>query len=408
MGWDQAMTRGSRSQVIFICAAVVFGWAAAPEVAPPAQSPEVLIPAAAPPARELSLPFLGMYRLTQEIEGEIQAHSKRYGVDPELARAICMYESGGNENLTSQAGARGYFQVMPATFRHLGVRTNIEAGIKYYSQMLQMFGREDLALAAYNAGPGTVQRKRPMRVETLQYVLGIGYYKNILRQYGEEFRAQAEKLAVLRTREDDTWWSLSERTGVPMLLLRLYNPFLAARSLRAGMAVAYPREGGEIAFEESGDESGYIARPGDHYLMRAFVFGVDPEEIRRVNGLWQVDLLLPSMSLRIPPRRQGPWFEESVRPGDDLSVVAARHGVTEWDLVRDNSLWEQSIEGVASLRVNPQLPAPEYALYTVRQGDTLSKIADRHGVSVSVLQSLNGLRGRSQIRAGQLLKIPAA
>jgi LysM repeat protein len=373
-------------------------------VTPP---PEVILPTATTPrAPDLSLPFVGMYRLTQEIEGEIQAHSRRYGVDPELARALCMYESGGNENLTSHAGARGYFQVMPATFRHLGVPTNIEAGIKYYSQMLQMFEREDLALAAYNAGPATVQRKRPMRVETLQYVLGIGYYKNILRQYGAEVRTEAAKLALLTVGEQDSWWSLSERTRVPMLLLRLYNPFLAARPLRAGMQLAYPREGGEIAFEESGDEIHYVARPGDHYLMLAFVFGDDPDEVRRANGLWQVDLLLPSMSLRIPPRRLGPWVEEPVRPGDDLAVLAARHGVSEWDLVRDNALWEQSLEGIGSVRISPQRPAPEYALYTVRRGDTLSNIADRHGVSVPSLQSLNGLRGQSQIRAGQVLKIP--
>jgi LysM repeat protein len=140
--------------------------------------------------------------------------------------------------------------------------------------------------------------------------------------------------------------------------------------------------------------------------MLAFVFGDDPDEVRRANGLWQVDLLLPSMSLRIPPRRLGPWVEEPVRPGDDLAVLAARHGVSEWDLVRDNALWEQSLEGIGSVRISPQRPAPEYALYTVRRGDTLSNIADRHGVSVPSLQSLNGLRGQSQIRAGQVLKIP--
>jgi LysM repeat protein len=398
------MTRGSRSQLALIGVAVALGWGAAPEAT---FAPEVTLPATTHRAPDLSLSFVGMYRLTQDIEGEIQAHSRRYGVDPELARAICMWESGGNENLTSGAGARGYFQVMPATFRHMGVRTNIEAGIKYYSQMLQMFEREDLALAAYNAGPATVERKRPMRVETLQYVLGIGYYKNILRQYGAEVRAEASRLAVLRVREQDTWWSLSERTSVPMLLLRLYNPFLAARPLRPGMALAYPREGGEIVFEESGDEIHYVARPGDHYLMLGFVFGVDPDEIRRANGLWQVDLLLPSMALRIPPRSAGPWLEEPVRPGDDLAVLAARHGVSEWELVRDNALWEQSLEGIGSVRISPQPPAREYALYTVRRGDTLSNIADRHGVSVSSLQSLNGLRGQSQIRAGQVLKIPA-
>ena len=75
-------------------------------------------------------------------------------MDPSLARAVCMYESGGNGQLTSGAGANGYFQVMPATFRLMRVPTNIEAGIKYLGQLVAQFGREDYALAAYNGGPG--------------------------------------------------------------------------------------------------------------------------------------------------------------------------------------------------------------------------------------------------------------
>ena len=58
----------------------------------------------------------------------------------------------------SSAGARGYFQVMPATFRELRVDTNIEAGIKYLARQVSRFGREDYALAAYNGGPGRVSR----------------------------------------------------------------------------------------------------------------------------------------------------------------------------------------------------------------------------------------------------------
>ena len=45
---------------------------------------------------------------------------------PTWRGAVCLYESGGNANLTSRAGARGYFQVMPSTFRSLRVETNIE------------------------------------------------------------------------------------------------------------------------------------------------------------------------------------------------------------------------------------------------------------------------------------------
>ena len=58
-------------------------------------------------------------------------------------------------------GAKGYFQVMPSTFKALKVKTNIEAGIKYLSQMIRRFDREDYALGAYNGGPGRIARGRP-------------------------------------------------------------------------------------------------------------------------------------------------------------------------------------------------------------------------------------------------------
>src|SRR5687767_14435558 len=69
--------------------------------------------AGAMPVEEFSPAFLGMYRKVMEIEGEIREHAERYGVDFDLARAVCLYESGGNAGLASHAGAQGYFQVMP-------------------------------------------------------------------------------------------------------------------------------------------------------------------------------------------------------------------------------------------------------------------------------------------------------
>ena len=74
---------------------------------------------------DLSPGFLGLYRKVMEIEERIGAHSNAYGLDYDLARAVCLYESGGNAALTSWAGAEGYFQVMPATQRGLGVDDNI-------------------------------------------------------------------------------------------------------------------------------------------------------------------------------------------------------------------------------------------------------------------------------------------
>ena len=69
------------------------------------------------PLEEFSPAFLGMYRKVMEVEDEIRRHAERYGVDFDLARAVCLYESGGNAGLASHAGAQGYFQVMPRTYR---------------------------------------------------------------------------------------------------------------------------------------------------------------------------------------------------------------------------------------------------------------------------------------------------
>ena len=157
------------------------------------------------PLEDLSPGFLGMYRKVMEIEDEIRRYADRYGLDADLAWAVCLYESGGNADLISQAGARGYFQVMPSTFRSLRVETNIEAGVKYLARMVDRFDREDYALAAYNGGPARVARRRPMTLETLQYVLGVGYYRTALQMYDASIRHHAQQIRVAVVGEDDDW-----------------------------------------------------------------------------------------------------------------------------------------------------------------------------------------------------------
>lgn len=111
--------------------------------------------------------------------------AQKYGVRPSLFLALIRAESGGkHENVRSGAGAIGYAQLMPATARGLGVdpydpRGNLEGGAKYLSQQLKTFkGDESKALAAYNAGPGAVQKYGgiPPYSETQTYVKRVlGY-----------------------------------------------------------------------------------------------------------------------------------------------------------------------------------------------------------------------------------------
>jgi len=167
------------------------------------------------PLEEFSPAFLGVYRKVMEIEPEIRRHARRYGVDADLALAVCLYESGGNAGLASAAGAQGYFQVMPATFRELSVESNIEAGVKYLAQMLHKFGREDRAVAAYNGGPGRVGRAGGLPLETLQYVLGVGQYRTVLKQFDESLRWHATRMRLADVKAGDNWSTLSARFGVP-------------------------------------------------------------------------------------------------------------------------------------------------------------------------------------------------
>jgi soluble lytic murein transglycosylase-like protein len=114
----------------------------------------------------------------QEAERLVRRAAERAGVDPALAAAVALVESNFNPRAVSPKGAVGLMQLMPEAAEDTGVSDlfdpaeNARGGAEYLARMLGRFGSLELALAAYNAGPGAVERHGgiPPYPETREYV----------------------------------------------------------------------------------------------------------------------------------------------------------------------------------------------------------------------------------------------
>lgn len=133
-------------------------------------SPEINIP-----SREAIPRYTGSQR--SRFLPDARAAARRHGVPEDLFLRLVRQESGWNPNARSVKGAMGLAQLMPGTARALGVnpadpKQNLEGGARYLAQQYRKFGSWRLALAAYNAGPGAVEKHGgiPPYRETRNYV----------------------------------------------------------------------------------------------------------------------------------------------------------------------------------------------------------------------------------------------
>ena len=171
--------------------AQIYSWQDAKGILVLSNSPQGSAPRAGQmnAARVAAVPQLLSARTTYE--PLIRQHASNHGIRPDLIRAVIQVESAFNPRAVSPKGAKGLMQLMPATAVSFGVLDpfnpgeNIRAGVSYLRQLLNRYNNnEQLALAAYNAGPGAVDKYGstiPPYQETQDYVRRITGLNGTLR-----------------------------------------------------------------------------------------------------------------------------------------------------------------------------------------------------------------------------------
>lgn len=157
----------------------------------------------------------------------------------------------------------------------------------------------------------------------------------------------------------------------------------------------------------------HIVKPGETLSQIARYYGVTVSALMSANGLTNPNYIYVGQQLYIPDSSGAPagcYSYYYVRPGDTLSRIAAYFGMRTSALAAANGISNPNYIYVGQRLCIPSIYGPSYppsdgTLYTVKAGDTLTKIANWYGTTVHYLMVLNGLSNPNYIYVGQLLRV---
>lgn len=348
---------------------------------------------------------------------------------PEEIKYLSIIESGLDPQIRSRVGAMGLWQFMPATGRMYGMNVNPEvddrmdpemstdAAAKYLKSLYRMFGDWEVAMAAYNCGPGNVRKAirrsggkktfweiyNYLPRETRSYVPQVQamlYILNHLDEHNFHPEDPTYSLAYEKIRFDQAMSldKLAELTNLCVSDLEQLNPSVKNRRIpeaNRSMAVRIPKS--KMPFIKEN-----LAWISDS-LGNAPLSLLASDKVQ----------LQPVESLAQEIQRNGITYR--VRPGDVLGRIAGNHGVSVAQLKAWNGLSSNLIRVGQKLTIysanatatvaQVQTNSNGQKLYTVRPGDSLWIISKRHaGLTVEQIKRLNNLN-TNNIKPGQKLII---
>jgi LysM repeat protein len=238
---------------------------------------------------------------------------------------------------------------------------------------------------------------------------------------GPAGRAAPTAAGIHRVEPGDTLIRIAERYGVWLSDLLALNELALDSVIFAGEDLLIPGSGAVPASEPQPEWVPYTVQPGDTLGSLAAALGVTVAALVEANRLPDPDFLVAGATITLPGRPQGPreapppTVSHAIQPGESLSSIAERYGVTVLDLIEANSIANLDLIRIGDViripgsAIGAGAPAAQpQRVHRVQPGESLSAIAARFGVSVADLAEANGIGSDRIIHPGQVLVVPGA
>ncbi|MSP86228.1 MAG: LysM peptidoglycan-binding domain-containing protein [Methylotenera sp.] len=380
-----------------------------------------------------------LFHIVEEVE--------KRGMPTEIA-LLPMIESAYNPQAYSTSHASGIWQFVPSTGKYFGLKQNwwvdnrrnviiaTDAALTYLQKLHGMFGSWDLALAAYNAGEGTVgraiERNRKLGlatnyenlnlpVETKNYVPKLQAIKNLMTnpgKYGLKIQTientpyftkilapaqiDAHLAAKLAEISDDEFSALNPSNNRPVISNNgdkheLLLPILSAQTFRGNLA-NYTKP--LVSWKT------YLTKRGERMESIAAKFGIQLAKLRHINSLPSQNKIKNASTILVPNDNKADVNVSKSTPADDAhhQIITQQDSENLSADTFDNVNLEKNT-GHNNAEIEPEKHLS--VTHKVKKGETMHTIAKKYGVSVQQIVEANSLKSNA-INSGQLLTIDSS